>query len=229
MSDPAATPDHPYRRVVLKVWERDGILCDNAADIDFLDANKWTLVCTERLSSDERRGECAVLYVMKPPNAIPQPNPSGPTVTFPTYVPVKIPAPSGATVAVVACSMTKGRMIVRPFDDSDATHVVEIGPSPTASFPFPAAGVFAVQLNSSDTPPPRYVAVMCVNDSGPPDVDPSQPVSPDAVVHVEVSFPNLSVLQPPPPPPGSNPFVAVAGDRVPTGLTRMYYLVISFT
>jgi hypothetical protein len=207
-----------HKRVVLKVWERNGVVCDNASEIDFLEASGWTVQCTEKLSSDGPAGECSVLYVMSPPKALSN-NP------FPPPTPVILPTvkrQGAATRATIFCSTTRGKILILPLDGGGAAQPVEFTPSPTASYPFASAGFLAVTLDIT-TPPPKYFALLCINDSAPPDVDQNFPEAPNALVHVEVSFPDLSLVGP----SATNPFTALAAGSVPSGLSQVYYLVIT--
>src|SRR5579862_6369052 len=84
----STTPSNPaHARIVLKVWENNGVLLDNAADIAFLEASGWKVHCTEKLCSDGPDGKCAILYVMEAKSLTPAP------AAFPAPQIVNVPVP----------------------------------------------------------------------------------------------------------------------------------------
>jgi hypothetical protein len=198
------------KRVILKVWQLNGLICDNAQEIDFLQNSGWTVTCTEKLSEDCAAGTCEVLYLLtnQNPTALP-----APTVTAPGPISV-----TGGSTVYLSLSMTRGRMILRVMDDPNSVDV-DINSSATAMFPAPAAGFQEVTV----VPPGgansfRYLALFCINDSAP--VDGFQQAT-WATVHVEA----CSVT------PGKAPVVipVISNDQLPGGQTRAYYLQINGT
>jgi len=59
-----ATSTH-YRRAVLKVWEGNGVLCDNAYEIDRLQNSGLAVACAQKLSVGRPRTMREVLCLMR--------------------------------------------------------------------------------------------------------------------------------------------------------------------
>jgi len=200
------------KRVVLKVWRRNDIICDNAGEIDYLANSGWTVAATEKLCEDITSGTSEVLYLLT--NAFPD-VPPPPVLTVPNAINV----PAGSTM-LLSCSMTRGRMILRKLDEPKSADI-EIDPSPASYFPSPATGLISL---SFDVPggiaPSRYLALLCINDTAPVEMDGFGQAC-WATVHVELYCPN-SPLAPP-----NNPQVVIAKDQIPGGQSQVYYLVIN--
>jgi hypothetical protein len=202
------------KHIVLKIWRANGIICDNAAQIDYLLRTGWTIACTENLSTDDADGSAQVLYVLKN--------------TSPTYVAPPTPPASyfqqtgllGATTFSLACSISRGRLLIQALDDPQA-QPIQLGAVLSGTYPSPTTGFVTFPFTLGNTQAsPRLIGVFCINDSAPPDgrsPDNTQIIveAPFAHFHVELSY------------PGQAPTVLISADPIPSGTTSAYYFRIT--
>jgi len=203
MSDAAPAPvattgTKVYKRVVLKVWQR----YDNAMEIDYLQNNGWTIVCTEKLGEDCADGSAAVLYVMS--NDLPVPL-KPPALTDPGTINA-----ASNTTFTLSLSMTRGRMILRQSDDPKTD--ILINPSPNAFYPSLAADFRSFPVTTGTNSKSTF-ALFCINDSAP--VDDFQQAN-WAAVNVEAYCPGATPERQP----------VITNDQIPCGQSHMYRLVI---
>jgi hypothetical protein len=158
------------KRVVLKVWPRDGWLTDNAHEVEWLERSGWRVVHSEKLLEDPRTGTCEILYLLerdKHSHAdADYPPPAGGGVMQPLTV--TVPAVLASDVQVVlSCSTTRGRILVRQLNPLSTASDAVIGPGPAPHWPGTAAGVVVVPMRTEGQAGPRTVGIFCINDADP--------------------------------------------------------------
>lgn len=231
---PNATPSPPAarKRVVLKVWPHDGTLCDNAFDIEWLERQGWTVVCSEKLGHDPATGACEVLFLLEWQNASAS-LPLYPTPTPPGAQPIveSVIDTGDAIRVILSCSTTRGRLIVRQLHPLEGPNVpsVVIGPAMGTHAPATAGDLVPIELiGLASTAGPRIVGVYCVNDADPynPTISPTPgqsakgyPEAPPAVVRVD------ALLITAPPSLAAASVQSVVQDfPVPAGEARAFYI-----
>jgi hypothetical protein len=221
------------KRVVLKIWLHDGVLTDNAYEIEWLERNGWRVVHSEKLLEDPRSGTCEILYLLERDKnsfaADDYPPPVGGGVMKPISVTVPAahhPHVKTATQIILTCSATRGRILVRQLDPLSSSNDAVIAPAPAAHSPALAAGVVVTSITRAEPEPGTcLIGIFCINDSDPysPPRDKQDtkgyPEAPHAVIRVDAFFAGESITL-----AQGGPIPIVNNELVPAGEMRAFYV-----
>lgn len=160
-----STSNVTRKRVVLKVWLKDGQVLDTVHEIEWLERQGWRVECSEKLLEDSTNGVCYVLYVLEWAGAgSVTPIEISPPVPGLDKKPNRyelIPCPPATGRVILSLQATRGRMVVQPLYPWDAPTVLTAVPgSPHAG---PSAGIFPIKEFGPDSG--RQIAILCVNDA----------------------------------------------------------------
>lgn len=197
-----------HKRVVLKVWQQDGVVHDNAHEIEWLERKGWTVVCSEPLLDASAEGAAYVLYLLARDEAATTP----PKLAEPKEK--IISCPNKARQIVLSCAITRGRILVREIDPAGSEY--PIGPAKAAPAPGTAAGFVTLDFNNLIGT--RVIGIVCVNDAEPLPATDSSAEAPAALVRVDALFGGEQL------PVGTDSQPVIASEEVKPGEAVTYYV-----
>ena len=164
----SSSNDKPRKRVILKVWQHEGVVLDNAHEIEWLERQGWKVECSEKLL-DDPAGISHVLYVLEWEGPTPAEDSAETDATVAPECPAadktcKIPYPKPTARILLALHATRGRIVVQHLYPWGPPPVV-MAPSPASPYPGSIAGFVPVEPAINAGSSRRQVAVMCVNDA----------------------------------------------------------------
>lgn len=132
----------PRKRVVLKVWQKDGQVFDTASHIEWLERKGWIVACAEPLLDDPANGVAYISYLLEwkegttvPDGSVPlEANAPGTSVDLQanSTTTVQCPTSPNTVKVVLLAHVTRGRMKIHDFDNNaivmDLSTVPERGP-----------------------------------------------------------------------------------------------------
>jgi hypothetical protein len=151
--------DRIQLRILVKSWEQDGAVRDNAPDLNWLTQQGWKVDCTEPLGEDAGGAGLAVLYVLGWERTGAPPLQGG-TAPAPAQI-QDIKCKTATPQVILACHATRGRILISDPDNPAGT--VSVPPVPAPACPGPVSALVGLKLPGLN----RVVAVMCCHDAAP--------------------------------------------------------------